>query len=122
MNRTIRKIVMSINRETLTFLIIDKNVYYTDRKLGMLIRVLPKPKNLLLTIQKTRNRVPMFIAQLFELSKAEIDEYNAAQTVDQLAEIIIRDGKKNSCILVANANMEADAELIKRIESQEVVM
>jgi hypothetical protein len=120
--RIIRKIVMSINREILTFLIIEKRIYYTDRKFGALIRVLPKPKNLLLTIQRSRNRIPMFIAQLFNLSASEMDEYNNAQTVDELAEIIIRDGKKNGCILVANGDMEADSEIINKIEGQEVVV
>lgn len=120
--RIIRKIVMSVNREILTFLIIERNIYYSDRKLHTLIRVLPKPRNLLATIAKSRNRIPMFISQLFNLSKAEMDEYNAAQTVDDLADIIIRDGKKNGCILVANNNMEVDSELIAKIESQEVVI
>lgn len=120
--RLIRKIVMSINREMLTFLIIDKRIYYTDRKFGALIRVLPKPRNLIMIIQKSRNRIPMFIAQLFNLTKEEMDEYEAAQTIDQLAEIIIRDGKKNGCILVANGDMEADNELIAKIEGQEVVV
>lgn len=120
--KTIRKIVLSINREILTFLIIDRNIYYTDRKFGALIRVLPKPRNLLITIAKSRNRIPMFIAQLFNLSQAEMDEYNAAQKVDELAGIIIRDGKKNGCILVANGDMEADMELINKIEKSEVVI
>jgi hypothetical protein len=120
--KTIRKIVLSINREILTFLLIDKRIYYTDRKFGALIRVLPKPKNLLITIAKSRNRVPMFIANLFNLNKEEMDEYEAAQTVDQLAEIIIRDGKKNGCVLVANGDMSVDEELVKKIESLEVVV
>jgi hypothetical protein len=120
--RIIRKIVMSVNREILTFLIIERNIYYSDRKFHALIRVLPKPRNLLATIAKSRNRIPMFILQLFNLSKAEMDEYNAAQTIDDLAEIIISDGKKNGCILVANGDMEVDTELIAKIESQEVVI
>ena len=119
--RSIRKVVLTINREILTFLIIDRNIFYTDRKFGVLVRILPKPKNLLLTIQKSRNRVPMFIVKLFELSKEELAEYDAAKTVDELADIVIRDGKRNGCILVANANLEADAELVKKIQSQEVV-
>jgi hypothetical protein len=120
--KKIRKIVLSINREILTFLIIDRNIYYTDKKLGALIRVLPKPKNLLLTIAKSRNRIPMFIIKLFNLSQEEMDEYNSAQTVDDLATIIIKDGKKNGCILVANGDMSVDEDLIKKIESSEVVI
>lgn len=120
--KTIRKIVMSINREILTFLIVDRSIYYTDRKFGALIRILPKPRNLLLIIAKSRNRIPMFIAKLFNLSQAEMDEYNNAKTVDDLANIVVRDAKRNGCILVANADMEADAEIIKRIEASEVVV
>lgn len=120
--KIIRKVVLSINREILTFLIIDRKLYYTDRKFGALIRIIPKPKNLISIIQRSRNRVPMFIANLFNLTKEEMDEYEAATTVDQLADIIIRDGKKNGCILVANGDMEADAALISNIERQEVVI
>ena len=113
---------MTVNREMLTFLIIDKKIYYTDRKFGALIRILPRPQNLISIIAKSRNRVPMYISTLFNLSKEELDEYNAAQTVDQLAEIIIRDGKKNACVLVANADMEVDAELADKIDKSEVVV
>jgi len=118
----IRKIVLSVNREILTFLVIDRRVYYTDRKLGILIRLLPKPKNLIITIAKSRNRIPMFIANLFNLTKAEMKEYNQADTVDKLADIIIRDGKKNGCMFVANGDMEIDSEMAERIKSQEVVI
>jgi len=120
--KIIRKIVLSINREILTFLIIDRKVYYSDRKFLALIRVLPKPKNLIITIAKSRNRIPMFIANLFNFNKTEMEEYNTAQTADDLAQIIIRDGKKNGCVEVANANMEIDAELAAKIENLEVVV
>jgi len=120
--RIIRKIVMTVNREMLTFLIIDKNIWYSDRKFRSLIRVLPKPRNLLATIAKSRNRIPMFIANLFNLTKEEMDEYNAAQTVDDLADIIIRDAKRNGCILVGNGDIFADEDLIKKIKEQEVII
>lgn len=97
-------------------------IYYTDRKFGSLIRVMPKPRNLITVIQRSRNRIPMFIATLFNFNKQEVAEYEAATNVDQLAEIIIRDGKKNGCILVANGDMEADAELVDKITGLEVVI
>lgn len=120
-NRIIRKVVLSINREIMTFLIINKTILYTDRKFGMVIRILPKPRNLLLTIAKTRNRVPKTIANLFNFTKEEMDEYNNAKDVDELTDIIVRDGKKNGCVLVAKGDMEADSKLIDQIEKQEVV-
>jgi len=120
--KIIRKIVMSINREILTFLIIDRKIYYTDRKIGILLRLLPKPRNLLTLIAKSRNRIPAFIAKLFEFKQAELDEYNNAKTVDELAAIVISDGKKNGCILVANGDMGANAELVSKIEAAEVVV
>jgi hypothetical protein len=64
----------------------------------------------------------MFIANLFNLSKAEMAEYNAAKTIDELAEIIIQDGKNKGCVLVANADMKADAELVAKIEKSEVMV
>lgn len=120
--RIIRKIVLSINREILTFIIVDRKIYYTDRKFGALIRIMPRPKNLVSLIARTRNRVPMFIANLFNFTKEELAEYEMANTVDKLAEIIIRDGKKNGCILVANRDMEADAALVDKITSAEVIV
>lgn len=120
--KIIRKIVLTINREILTFLIVDRKIYYTDRKFGALIRIMPKPKNLIQIISRTRNRVPMMIASLFNFTEEEVAEYNAAETVDQLAEIIIRDGKKNGCILVANGDMQAEASLVARIANMEVVL
>ena len=120
--KVIRKVVMSINREMLTFLVINRKIYYTDRKIGVLIRLMPKPRNLIILIQKSRNRIPAFIAQLFNFTKEEIDEYNGAKTVDDLVNIIIKDGKKNGCVLVANGDMAADAQLISKIEAAEVVI
>jgi len=119
--KTIRKIVLSINREMMTFLIVNRKIYYTDRKFGMLIRILPKPRNLLLTIAKTRNRVPKIIVNLFNFTKEEMEEYESAKDTDALTDIIVRDGKKNGCILVAKGDMEADSKLIDQIEKQEVV-
>ena len=119
--RTIRKIVMSVNREMLTFLVVNRKIYYTDRKLGLLIRLMPKPKNLVNMIYKSRNKLPMFLVKLFEFTEEELKEYDKAETVEDLVEIIIKDAKKNGCLLIANGDMEASEELVSKIESAEVV-
>lgn len=119
--RTIRKVVLSVNREILTFLIIDRNVYYTDRKFKALIRILPKPRNLIKVIQMSRNRVPMFLANLFNFTNEEMAEYDSAKTVDELAEIIIKDGRKNGCLLVANGDITIDDRMAETIQKVEVV-
>lgn len=112
---------MSINREILTFVIIDRKIYYSDRKFGAMIRLIPKPDKLFVMIAKSRNRFPMFLANLFNLSKEEIEEYNSAKTTEDLANIIIRDAKRNGCLLVANGDMEADSELVDKISASEVI-
>lgn len=119
--KAIRKIVMSVNREILTFLIVDKTVMYTDRKFRMLIRILPKPKNFIQAIDNSRNRIPRTLIELFKFTKEEMAEYNNAKDTNALAEIIIRDGKKNGCILVANGDIEADKDLVNKIKELEVI-
>lgn len=121
MAKIVRKIVLTINREMLSFIIIDKKIYYTDRKLKALIRVLPKPKNLIRVIQNSRNRVPMFLLNLFNFTPEEMKEYEEAKTPDDLANIIVRDGAKNGCIVVANGDMEVDDFIADQIEKVEVV-
>jgi hypothetical protein len=120
--KVIRKIVMSVNRETLTFLIVERKIYYTDRKLGMLVRLMPRPKNLINIIYRSRNKIPMFIANLFKFTQEELEEYENAKTIDELAGIVIKDAKKNGCLMVANADMEVDDTHYRKINSAEVVI
>lgn len=95
------KIVFTINRETLQFIIKDKIIYYTDRKWKNYVRCIPKDPKLIAKIIKSRNKIPLYLAKLFELSKKEQEEYDNAVTEEDLAVIIIRDGRLKGCKLVS---------------------
>lgn len=94
------KIIFSRDRMLLNFIILKKEVFYTDDRWGKWIRILPKDKELIKQIKLSRNRIPIFLADLFNLSKKEIEEYNKAQEEKDLMEIIIKDAKLNGCLLV----------------------
>lgn len=119
--KIVRKVILTINREMLTFVIFNHSIFYTDRKLKALIRILPKPKNLIRVIQNSRNRVPMFLLDLFKFTPEEMQEYENAKTNEDLANIIIKDGAKNGCILVANGDLQVDDFIASQIEKVEVV-
>lgn len=121
MSRVIRKVVLSVNREMMNFIIVNKKIYYSDRKFHALIRILPKPRNLIQVINGSRNRIPMFLVSLFKFTKEEIQQYENAKTDDELANIIIEDGRKNGTILVANGDMEITDEMYEAIQKVEVV-
>lgn len=119
--KKIRKVVLMINREVMTFLIIDKKVFYSDRKFKALIRILPRPRNFVNFIQKSRNAIPAFLTKLFNYTKKEMEEYEKAKDDAELAEIICLDGKKNGCIVAANGLMEVDQSIIDDIQKVEVL-
>ena len=93
------KLVFSANREVLQFYIKDKIIYYTDRKWKNWIQCIPKDKELVKKIIVSRNKVPKVIARLFNLSKAEEEQYKKAKDDNELAEIITLDCKRQGVIL-----------------------
>lgn len=105
------KLIFSLNREMMRFLIVNKNVFYSDRKWNAWVQCLPKPENFLNTIKMSRNKIPSFLGEMFNLSKEEQEEYNGAKDEDALSEIIIKDCKLRGATLIAkakedNKNME----------------
>jgi len=94
------KLVFTINRETLQFLIKEKTIYYTDRKWKNWIQCIPKDPKLIRKIMMSRNKIPIFLARLFELNKQEQEEYDKAKTEEDLSTVIIRDAKLKGCKLL----------------------
>jgi len=79
------------------FIILKREVFYTDKVWSNWIRVIPKDKALLGRIVKSRNKIPQQLIRMFNLSKKELEEYNAAKDDDAIAEIIIRDATGKGC-------------------------
>jgi len=94
------KLVFTINRETLQFLVKDKNVYYTDRKWKNWVQCIPKDPTLIKKILMSRNKIPLTLVRLFDLSEKEQAEYDNAKDDDALSSIIIRDAKLRGLLLV----------------------
>jgi len=85
------------NREVLTFLIKNKEIYYTDRKWKAWIRCLPPPEDFLQKIKLSRNKIPKNLAKLFKFTKEELEEYKNAKDEEELANIITKDAISKGC-------------------------
>ena len=85
------------NREVLTFLIKNKEIYYTDRKWKAWIRCLPPPEDFLKKIKLSRNKIPEGLATLFNFTKEELEEYENAKDEEELANIITKDALTKAC-------------------------
>lgn len=95
------RLAFLINREVLNFAIQDKVIKYTDRKWGKWIQCVPKDPYFIMKIRMSRNRLPSFLINLFNLSDEEQAEYDAAKTDEEIAEIVKRDALKKGCKLMA---------------------
>jgi len=93
-------LVFTVNREILKFKIKDKVIYYTDRKWKKWIQCVPKDPNLIRLVSLSRNKLPMTLVKLFDLSEKEQEEYNKAKDENGLAEIMIRDAKTKGCKMI----------------------
>ena len=90
-----------IQRETMHFFVKDRQIFYTDRLYkGLLIRCIPKDENFLQAIRNSRNKLPQSLITMFNLSKEDQAEYDAAKSDDELADIIIRDCKNKGAKLI----------------------
>jgi len=87
------------NREILNFAIKDRIIKYTDRKWNKWIQCIPKDEKFIKKIIMSRGKFPHFLIKMFELTDKERIEYEGAKDDEELAQIIIRDGKKKGCKL-----------------------
>lgn len=92
------KLLFSFQREVFTVSVEGRNIYYLDRKLKGMVRLVPIDKNLEREIRLSRNKLPAYLMNIFNLTKEEQEEYDKANNEDELAEICIRDCKKNGAI------------------------
>ena len=87
------KLVLTFQRELFNFLIINKNIFYTDRRWKSYVQCIPKPENFIQSIKMSRNKIPMMLINMFNLTEEELKEYESVNTEEELAEIIIKDSK-----------------------------
>ena len=94
------KIAFMVNRETFRIEIENRKIWYSDRRWDRSIRLIPKDKEFLRKIILSRNRIPSIIKELFNLTKKEQEEYDAAETDEDLANLCERDCKMRGAILL----------------------
>lgn len=100
------RVILSYNRETLNFLIKDREIFYTDRKWKAWIRCLPPPDDFIQKVKLSRNRIPAFINNLFTFTTQELEEYKNAKDDKELAANIIRDAQLKGCKLIKMEEIE----------------
>jgi len=98
------KLIFGFNRETLNFVIKNKEIYYSDRKFKNWVRCMPPPENLTKIIAMSRNRIPTYLLSMFKFTEEEIKEWNDCENEEILANIVIRDAKSKGCIFVSKIN------------------
>jgi len=92
--KTIR-LIFSINRETFFIEIAEMQVVYKDRKISQSMQLVPKDPDYKRKVIMSRNRIPAYIIDLIEQANTgkNFEEYQAAQTDDDLVKIVMWDCK-----------------------------
>lgn len=98
------RLTFMVNREVMNFHIEGKIIRYVDRKWKDWIQCIPYDTELRKKIMLSRNKFPNTLLQFFNLSEAEIREYENAKDDNELAEIIIKDAKSKGCRLLKREN------------------
>lgn len=96
-NKSYIKLIFSFNREVMQFILLNKEIYYTDRVWKNWIRVVPKDQNLVKRITMSRNKIPKQLLTMFTLTQKEKEEYESAKDDAELAQIVIRDARNKGC-------------------------
>lgn len=91
------KLIFTINREIFIVKIIGKEVFYQDRKMSRETRMIPPDLRIQLKI--SRNIVPKFVAEQFNLTPEELAEYEKCSNEEELSKVCISDCLKNGAIL-----------------------
>lgn len=92
------------NREIFNIEIEGKEIYYSDRIWKRKIRLIPKDTDFIKKIIMSRNKIPHYLIEMFDLTKKEQKEYDDAKGEEELAEICINDCKKKGCLLLRKEN------------------
>jgi hypothetical protein len=100
------KLVFSVNREMMRFIVINKVILYSDRRWGNFIKCVPKPENFLNKIKMSRNNIPAFLGTMFTLSDEDLEEYKNAKNDNELAEIIIKDSRLKGAQLILRTDVD----------------
>jgi len=93
------RLVFTINKEVFKIEVSNREISYMDRKFNKLIRLIPKDEEFWMKIVKSRNKIPPYFMELFNLTKEEQEEYDNAKDDFELSEICIRDCRRKGAVL-----------------------
>ena len=88
------RLAFIVNRETFRIEVDGKDIWYTDRRWGRAIKLIPRDEDFIKKILFSRGKIPNIIKDLFTLTKKEKEEYDNAKDSRELADICIRDCRK----------------------------
>lgn len=94
------KISFMFGREVMTFLVKDREIFYTDRLNTIPLRCIPKDEQFIKKIRESRNRYSPKLIEMFTLSSKAQQEYDNCITDEQLTEQIIKDSLKKGLKLL----------------------
>ena len=106
--------IFTINRELINFIIVDKIIYYSDRKLKSFVRCLPRPDKLLET-QKS-------LSKIFEFTEEELKEYGTCISEADVAKSVLRDASLKGCRLIIKKESETTDQIRDLIKDKEVIV
>ena len=105
------KLAFIVNRETFRIEIEGKNIWYADRRWDRAIRLIPRDEDFLRKILFSRGKIPPIIKDLFTLTNKEQEEYDKAKDEEELANICMRDCKRQGArLLKIDREVEAEKE------------
>jgi hypothetical protein len=109
------KLVFTINRETFSIEILNKVITYKDRRTKNGIQFMPKDAAVRRLIVLSRNRIPMWMLDWIEEANSgkNLEEYQSAQTDEDLVPIIKKDAGFKGCIFHDKQYIEVDEAVIK---------
>lgn len=96
------RISFVINRETISFEINEKKIKYFDRKWSQGFQFMPKDEGItkvLLMNQRVYPLAQQMVAWINEANSGkDLEEYNAAKTDEEIADIVRRDARSRGCV------------------------
>jgi len=105
-------IILTFNlaKEIMKFRISEKQIFYTDRIWINELRCIPRDEEFIKKIRESRNRFSSKLIDAFTLSKEQQQEYDSANSEEELAQIIIKDmGKKGGKLIKKEKREDANA-------------
>jgi len=95
------RLVMTYDREIIMFEIMDKVIVYKDRKWPKGFQFMPKDPGLIKAIILSRNKIRKDMIKWINESNSgkNLEQYENAESDEEIADIVIKDAKSKGCVL-----------------------